>query len=152
LVRQPGRCGSSAAIAARQLNFAAFGHRAARNVGSLPARLATLVAARLIRLGVDHRLVDAEIDAMATVAIEPTISKSVLGSMVDFAKGIPYYLTPGQWNEASLVEVEDRLAETPCRVLGPSDRVIVPERSAPQLLEKWLTKIPVQPTSGAAVH
>lgn len=87
---------------------------------------------------------------MKPVVISPTIDRSVLGIMVDFAKSVPYHLEPGQWNEAWLPRVEDRLAETPCHAARSDDRVIFPELKAPDLLRaKWLANKPLQPASGA---
>ena len=59
----------------------------ARNVRGLPARLAVLVEARLRRCGLDDRTIAAETLAMASVAVGPTVDRSVLGIMVDFANG-----------------------------------------------------------------
>ena len=118
-------------------------------------RLASIVVSRLRRCGIDQRTIDAEMRAMTSVTIAPTADRSVLGIMVDFAKGIPYYLEPGQWDEATLPTVEERLAETPCHAGQSSDRVIFPEKKAPELLrDKWLANMPLQPTSGvrAQVH
>jgi hypothetical protein len=90
---------------------------------------------------------------MAPVAIGPTVDRSVLGIMVDFAKAVPYYLESGQWNESTLALVETRLAETPCHAAQSGDRVIFPERKAPDLLRsKWLANRPLQPTSGGPVR
>ena len=124
----------------------------ARDVRTLPERLAALVAARLRRCDIDARAIDAEQHAMRSVVIGPTVDRSVLGIMVDFAKAIPYYLEPGQWNEATLELVEERLAETPCHAARSTDRVIFPERKAPDLLRsKWLASTPPQPTSGGPI-
>ena len=67
----------------------------AQNVRGLPARLAALVEARLRRCGLDDRTIAAETLAMASVAVGPTVDRSVLGIMVDFAKAVPYHLEPG---------------------------------------------------------
>ena len=121
----------------------------ARDVRGLPGRLGRLVAARLRRCGIDARAVDAEEQAMRPVVIGPTVDRSVLGIMVDFAKAVPYYLEPGQWNEDTLEIVERRLAETPCHAARSADRVIFPEKKAPDLLRsKWMANTPLQPTSG----
>ena len=111
----------------------------ARDVRTLPDRLGELVAARLRRWAIETRAIDAEQQAMAPVAIGPTVDRSVLGIMVDFAKAVPYYLEPGGWSEHTLSLVEDRLAETPCHAARSPDRVIFPDKKAPELLrEKWL--------------
>ena len=122
----------------------------ARNVRGLPARLAALVEARLRRCGLDDRTIAAETLAMASVAVGPTVDRSVLGIMVDFAKAVPYHLEPGQWGETTLRIVEERLAATPCHAALSWDRVIFPEKKAPEVLRaKWLANTPLQPTRGA---
>ncbi|MGB2716685.1 MAG: hypothetical protein WBC51_21055 [Vicinamibacterales bacterium] len=89
---------------------------------------------------------------MAPVAIGPTVDRSVLGIMVDFAKSVSYHLQPAHWNEGDLRSVEERLAETPCYAGQSSDRVIFPERTAPEVLNaRWLPNNPLQPTSGGSV-
>ena len=111
----------------------------AQNVRGLPARLAALVEARLRRCGLDDRTIAAETLAMASVAVGPTVDRSVLGIMVDFAKAVPYHLEPGQWGETTLRIVEERLAATPCHAALSWDRVIFPEQKAPEVLRaKWL--------------
>jgi len=122
----------------------------ARDVRDLPSRLAAIVEARLKRCGIDDRTIAAEIRAMASVVVGPTVDRSVLGIMVDFAKAVPYYLESGRWGEAMLPLVEVRLAETPCHAARSFDRVIFPEKKAPEVLRaKWLANPPLQPTSGA---
>ena len=87
---------------------------------------------------------------MVSVAVGPTVDRSVLGIMVDFGKAIPYHLTLGQWGEATLRIVEKRLAETPCHAARSWDRVIFPEKKASEVLRaKWLASTPLQPTSSA---
>jgi len=121
----------------------------ARDVRSLPARLSSLVEGRLTRLGLDKSIVDCEIGEMGTVVIGQTIDRSVLGIMVDFAKGIPYYLEPGGWDETTLRMVEHRLAETPCHAARRADRVIFPETKTPELLHaKWLGSAPLHEMKG----
>jgi hypothetical protein len=86
---------------------------------------------------------------MAPVLVGPTVDRSVLGIMVDFAKAIPHQLRPGLWDEATLHSVERRLAKTPCHAGRSFDRVVFPERRAPDLLRaKWLDRALLQPTSG----
>ena len=125
----------------------------ARDVRGLPGKLVALVAARLRRCGIDGRAIDAEQQAMHPVVIGPTLDRSVLGIMVDFAKAIPYHLEPGQWNEDTLEFVEERLAETPCHATRSADRVIFPEKRAPDLLRsKWLANRSLQPTSDGPIR
>jgi hypothetical protein len=118
----------------------------AREIRSLPSRLADLVGGRLRRLNVPRSVIAAEQKAMESVVIGRTRDRSVVGSMVDFAKAVPFHLEPGLWNERTLEQVEDRLAETPCRASGPFDGVIFPDKRAPELLlSKWLANMPLQP-------
>ena len=122
----------------------------ARDVRGLPGRLAALVESRLRRCGIDNQAITAEAGAMASVAVGPTVDRSVLGIMVDFAKAVPLYIEREQWDEATLRVVEERLAETPCHAARPYDRVIFPEKKAPEVLRaKWLANTPLQPASGA---
>ena len=96
------------------------------------------MADRLIRLGVDESLVDAEVQAMEPVLVAKTCDRSVLGSMNDFAAIIPNYLADGGWDDSSLHLVEAQLAETPCRVTRSFAEVIFPDRKARELLVgKW---------------
>jgi hypothetical protein len=110
----------------------------ARDVRSLPERLAGLVGARLERMGVSACVVAAEADAMSPVQIGKTTDRSVLGIMVDFAKGIPFYLEVGGWDETTLPFVESRLAETPCYAARRFEDMIIPDKKAPELLaRRW---------------
>jgi hypothetical protein len=110
----------------------------ARDVQTVPERLPTLVASRLRRLGVAEGLIRAELGAMTPVRIAQTADRSVMGTLVDFAKNIPYYLEIGGWNETTLPFVEARLARTPCHAARRFEEVIFPEEDAPRLLaERW---------------
>lgn|SRR5678816_2090701 len=108
----------------------------ARDVRTLPDRLGGLVESRLRRFGIEDRAISAERQAMNVVAVAPTVDRSVVGIMVDFAKSIPDYLESEGW---SLNLVEELLAETPCHAGLSGDRVVFPDRKAPELLRaKWL--------------
>ena len=110
----------------------------ARDVRSLPKQLPNLIAARLLRLGVPNHLVAAEFAAMTPVLISRTVSRSVVGIMVDFAKLIPLHLEPGGWDENTLSHVEAQLARTPCHASKRDDQVIWPDRDTPTLLAaRW---------------
>jgi hypothetical protein len=109
----------------------------ARNVRDLPTHIGEIVARRLARLPVPQTLIDAEHRAMMHVHIGATVDRSVLGVMVDFAKGVPYFLAGGL-NDSALARAEDQLGRTPCHAGKPADRVIFPDRKAPELLTaKW---------------
>lgn len=106
----------------------------ARDLKTLPARLAALVSARLRRLGVSDALVAQEVEATAKVGVGKTVDRSVVGQMVDFAKAIPFYLPIRGWDEDWLPGVEDKLAETPCRASRPDAEVIWPRSRAIELM------------------
>ena len=110
----------------------------ARAVRGLPARLSGIVKTRLARFGVPARMIAAEEEAMATVIIQPTLDRSIVGIMVEFARALPYHPAFGQFDETSLASVEDWLAETPCHAGGRDEDVVFPDRRAPELLrQKW---------------
>lgn len=110
----------------------------ARGVKSLPVDLPSLVSRRLAQLGVSPHLRQREIEAMSVVKVGPTTDRSVLGTMVDFAKVLPMLLPSDGWVDLDLREAEVRFEETPCRASGPDSKVIWPGRKSHQLLEsKW---------------
>jgi len=118
----------------------------ARDVRGLPERLGSLVESRLRRLGIEAAAIVLERHAMAPVVVAPTVDRSVVGIMVDFAKSVPYYLEPGRWTVETLANVEARLAETPCHVGKPGDGVIFPADKATELLRAtWLANTPLEP-------
>ena len=111
----------------------------ARDVRGLPDRLGALVASRLRRMGIEAEAIAREQRAMAPVVVAPTVDRSVVGIMVDFAKAVPFHLETGRWNVESLAEVEDGLARTPCHAGRPGDGTIFPDQRAPALLRaRWL--------------
>ena len=113
---------------------------AARNVKTLPERLAEMIHARLRRLNVSPGIIGAEVEATRTVVVGKTVDRSITGQMVDFAKALPYYLPAQGWEEDTLVAAEERLARTPCLAGRPFDQVIFPDRIAVRLLrEAWPT-------------
>ena len=110
----------------------------ARHVSSLPSQLPTLVGSRLRRLSVEEVLIRAEIASMTPTVVARTTDRSVMGSIVDFAKNIPYFLEIGGWDETTLPFLEERLAETPCRVARRFEEVVFPQTDAPNLLAaRW---------------
>lgn len=117
----------------------------ARDVKNLPKRIGEMVATRLRRLGVDERLIRAELALMGTARVGRTQDRSITGQMVDFAKAIPNYLPVGGWGDSSLRLAEDRLAETPCLAARSFGEVIFPDRAALRLLqERWGNHVGVQ--------
>jgi hypothetical protein len=114
----------------------------ARAIRELPDRLPGLVAERLQRLGIERELVDAEAAAIAPVRVGRTLDRSVLGSLVDFAKAIPVYLPIDGWDATVLPFVEAKLAHTPCRSSGRYQDVIWPDKATPALLEeRWKRRV-----------
>jgi len=110
----------------------------ARNVKTLGKRLPQIVGDRLERLEVDRAIIEAEINVMDSVQVGSTTSRSVLGTMVDFAKSMPFYIARVGLEEPGLQYAEDRLAHTPCRCRQSAGAVIWPDRTAVELLtEKW---------------
>ena len=110
----------------------------ARNVKAIPGRLVDLVAERLSRLDLDGRLLELELEAMHDVQVGPTQDRSVTGTMVDFAKALPYYLPYGNWGTVELRIAEDKLSETPCRCSKSFKETIWPLDVTGKLLkERW---------------
>jgi hypothetical protein len=106
-------------------------------VRDLPTHFGEIVARRLAGLHVPQALIDTERRAMAPVYIGATVDRSVLGIMVDFAKGMSYFLASG-FDDRALARAEDQLGRTPCHAGKAADRVIFPDQKAPELLiAKW---------------
>lgn len=107
-----------------------------RDVRKLPQRLPGLVWDRLRRLGVNPEWLRLEMQAMSAVEVAPTTDRSVVGQLVDFAKALPYYLPPQDWNDASLRVAEDKFADTPCLCGRSGAEAIRPARETHTLLER----------------
>ncbi len=108
----------------------------ARDVRSLPDRLGAIVADRLYWLGVDQRMIDAEVSTMLPIRLAPTRNRSVMGIVVECCKAAEYHLPVGDWNDASLVEVESFLRQTPWH--ASKREVVVPGKKAVDLLNaRW---------------
>ena len=107
-----------------------------QDVRSLPSRLADLVAERLRRFNLPEHVVQSEVAAMDPVVVSRTTSRSVLGSMVDFAYAIPHYPGGPGWGDVALRHAEDMLADTPCR--ASTRYSLWPRQRAPELLmSRW---------------
>jgi hypothetical protein len=110
----------------------------ARDVGSLPSRLPSLVAQRLKRMRIPDRLIAAELAAMAPVGVAKTADRSVVGILVDFAFMIPFHLERGAWDETTLPFIETQLAKNPCFAGRSRDQTVFPEQATPALLaSRW---------------
>jgi hypothetical protein len=107
----------------------------ARELKSLPNRLAQIVGDRLRRLELGEDIVASEVEATAHVRVGKTVDRSVTGQLVDFAKALPFYLPVDGWDEVTLRNAEERLAETPCRSGRSFAEVIWPHRTAVELLK-----------------
>ena len=107
----------------------------ARDVKTLPERLAGIVEDRLRRLGVSASVVASEVEATGAVSVGKTLDRSITGQLVDFAKALPHYLPADGWDATTLRVAEERLAETPCRASRRFDEVIFPRETAIRLLE-----------------
>jgi len=110
----------------------------ARDVSLLPTRLPDIVGTRLRRFGISPVVIEAEVRGMSPVIVADTADRSVVGIMVDFAKGVPFHLEPGAWDDSTLPFVEARLAETPCHSGRGFEDVVFPNQQTPQLLDaRW---------------
>jgi hypothetical protein len=110
----------------------------ARDVGSLPNCIAELVAGRLRRERIAPELVEAEVDAMSPVLLAPTVDRSIVGFMVEFAFVVPYHLGRDSWDETTLPLVEGKLARIPCHASPRRSEVLWPDRKAAELLAaRW---------------
>jgi len=90
-----------------------------RDLRTLPERLPEIVRARLERFGSPSDQIAAEVSAMHPVIVTKTVSRSVVGIMVECAHSIPYFLDRGAWNDSTLPLLENWLAETPWHATRP---------------------------------
>jgi len=89
----------------------------AKDLPGLPQRLIKSLAVLLCRIDVPALAVAREIREMQSVCFDRTLSRSVLGSMNDFAfTADAFFLRPG--SEVYLEDLDWRLSETPCGPLG----------------------------------
>jgi hypothetical protein len=109
----------------------------ARDVRSLPERLASIVEGRLIRLRVERHLITPEVEATRDVWVARTNDRSVVETMVDFIKVFPcYFPEDGRWGNDELRYAEAKLSVTPCRC--KSRDTVFPDPVAPSLLAaRW---------------
>ena len=78
---------------------------------------------------------------MDTVLVASTNNRSVVGTMVDFAKVVPYYLsTDVRWGEREMYDAEAKLADTPCRCTGRN--TMFPDLETVALLSKRWSSTP----------
>jgi len=86
----------------------------AREARTLAERIPLALGRALAQLGVSPAAIDREVQAMAGSRIGKTASRTVLGSMNDFQRMMPYH----QWPPRSLTSVSLELAEAPCGPIG----------------------------------
>jgi hypothetical protein len=109
----------------------------AKNVRSLPERLTDIVRDRLGRLAIPSPVVESEAEATRSVVVGKTNNRSVVGTMIDFAKAVPFYLPEGGlWGRNELRVAEEKLAYTPCRCSSRS--TVWPDQEVVRaLMERW---------------
>ena len=90
----------------------------AKDLPGLPQRLAESLAALLRRAGVPPSAIAREIREMQWVRFDRTISRSVLGSMNDFADAADWFFRRPGGGVAYLEDLDWELSETPCGPLG----------------------------------
>ena len=89
----------------------------AKDLPGLPQRLAGSVAVLLRRIGVPPSAVAREVREMQWVRFDRTLSRSVLGSMNDFAFTADAFFRRPE-SDVYLEDLDWRLSETPCGPLG----------------------------------
>lgn len=99
-------------------------------VSTLVPRLRVGVGEMLHALDVPEAAIEREIGEMREVVYAKTASRQVTGVMVDFAKGLEFYID----DEPSLLAVALKLAETPCSPLYKT-KEISPDRTTVALFE-----------------
>jgi hypothetical protein len=113
----------------------------ARDVRALPNRLPGLVKDRLLRQGVPADHVEAEVRAMNPVVVSATRDRSVIGTLNEFTKDVPYHLPVNGWSESDLAMFELHMSETPCRVSRRLEDTIFPDQKTPELLAaRWASR------------
>ena len=107
-----------------------------RDLRTLPGRLPDIVRARLERFGSPAHQIAAELAAMHPVIVTKTVSRSVVGIMVQCIHSIPYFLDRGTWDESTLPMLENWLAETPWHATRPE--AVIAEQEVPRrLAARW---------------
>jgi hypothetical protein len=73
---------------------------------------------------------------MHPVIVTKTVSRSVVGIMVECVHAIPYFLERGAWHESTLPSLESWLAETPWHATRPE--AVWADKEVPRrLAAKW---------------
>ncbi len=101
----------------------------AKGIEPVALRLTAAVGAMLRAIGVPETVVKAELAAMVEVTISTTASRTVLGSMNDFAFMLESHLGYGE----SLVEASLNLGNSPCSPIGMNS----PREATIELLSRY---------------
>lgn len=100
----------------------------AKGTEPVVVRLVPAVGEMLRAIGVPPLAIDAELAAMADATLSTTASRTVLGSMNDFAFMLDSHLADGE----TLMEAALSLAEAPCSPIGMNS----PRETTIELLSK----------------
>lgn len=95
----------------------------ARDLDQLPGHLMRALVERVQRMGLPDTVLQQEISRMEPFIYGKTASRSILGSMNDFADNLKYI--PGIHSDWGLVDMIDWLGDMPCGSIGykyPSER------------------------------
>ena len=87
-----------------------------RQFGNILTGITSRISQRFKRMGLSEELLLQEQTSMRSVEVQPTNSRSVLGSMNDFVRGLQWQVRTRLHVEA-LDELEDLLSETPMGAL-----------------------------------
>ena len=101
----------------------------AKGTEPVAVRLTAGAGEMLRAIGISERVVDVELAAMAEAKISTTASRTVLGSMNDFAFMLESHLAQG----GTLMEMALRLAESPCSPIGMNS----PREATRELLGRY---------------
>jgi hypothetical protein len=116
----------------------------ARDVASLPKRFPDLLRHRLRRLGAAPDQIAHEIDSLAPVLIGRTCDRSVVGTLVEFARMAPAHLAGV--TDVELVDTEAWLSRVPARPADHHAQYHFPDRAALAMLEqRWADREPDRP-------
>lgn len=101
----------------------------------LLAHFPAILRQRLLRMGIDAALVEAEIATLVPAGVGTTVDRSVLGIMNDFVHQLQVHWGLGR-DVGDWPASEDHIAHTPC--FAGSRNCIWPDMEAPKrLAEKW---------------
>ena len=85
----------------------------AKDLASLPVRLRSAVVGMLRQIGIPETKINGELAGMNDYVLAKTVSRTILGSMTDFANMLEY-----TFDSSSLELQALELAKSPCRPIG----------------------------------